>query len=166
MTEHDLEVMRHCVKRYLGHMKHYYDDVREIELRIKSIENRLGILGVSFDKVNVSTSSEGDKIGSGLADIQELREELKDRLTAYELLFQEAQDICQPRYVGRYAMWLHEVESREWEYVGRIIGYSERQTRTVADGGVVEIYELMPEEYRRYSIPDAIERLPSIAVDN
>lgn len=156
MTEHDFEVMRECVKVYLSHMRSYWDDVREIELRIRSIRNRLDIMGVAYDKISVSTSTSGDTIGEGIATLEDLAGELEDRVTTYERLFQEAQDICQPRYVGRYAMWLHEVEGREWAYVGRIIGYEERQARRIADGGVREIYELMPREYQSQAIPAAM----------
>lgn len=156
MTEHDLEVMRLCVKQYLGHMKHYYDDLREIEIRIRTIETRLGLLGVSYDGISVSVSIDGDQIGERLAEIYELRAELLDRMTAYERLFQDAQDICQPHHVGRYAVWLHEVEGRDWAYVGRIIGYEERQARRIADGGIREIYELMPREYQSQALPNAL----------
>lgn len=156
MTEHDLDVMRFCVKSYLSHMRLIKDDIREIEIRIREIKDRLGVMAVDYSKDAVSTSSDGDRIGEAIAHIEELQEELSVRIINYQNLLADAQDMCQPHYVGRYAMWLHEVEQREWEYVGRIIGYSERQTRTIAEGGLREIYELMPEEYRRYSIPNAL----------
>lgn len=156
MVEHDLEVMRFCVKSYLSHMRLIKDDIREIELRIKEIKERLGIMAVDYSKDNVSTSSDGDAIGKAIAKIEELRSELSSRIINYQSLLAEAQDLCQPHYVGRYAVWLHEVEQKTWTYVARCIGYSESRTYDIAEAGIREIYYAMPEEYRRYSIPNAL----------
>lgn len=155
LTEHDFEVIKGCVKKYLSHARHYKQDIEQIMMRIRSIEGRLDILGIAYDKTKVATSTEGDQIGEALGEIQELREELYDRMERYEMLFQEANDICQPREVCRYALWLHEVEGIDWVYVGQIIGYEERQARRKADEGYREIYSLMPREYQSNSIPDA-----------
>lgn len=156
MVEHDIEVMRICVKAYLNHMRFINDDIREIEIKIRQTKDRLDLMGVAYDKVSVSTSTIGDSIGEGIATLEQLTQEWAERIKKYEKLLDQAKSMCLPHYVGRYAMWLHEVECREWEYVGRIIGYSERQTRTIAESGMKEIYVLMPEEYRRYSIPNAM----------
>lgn len=155
MTEHDFEVMRICVKAYLHHMRHIDDDIREIKLRIEQVKDRMKVCGIDYSKITVTTSTEGDTIGASIALLQELKSEFDDRIIHYQKLYEDAKDLCQPHFVGRYAIWMHEVERREWEYVGRVIGYEERQARRIADGGIRELYELMPEEYRRYSIPNA-----------
>lgn len=156
MVEHDFEVMRICVKSYLSHMRLIKDDIRELELRIREIKERLGVLAVDYSKENVSVSSDGDSIGKAIAKIEELQNELSERILNYQKLLANAQDLCQPHYLGRYAMWLHEVEQKTWTYVARCIGYSESRTYDIAEAGIREIYYEMPEEYRRYSIPNAL----------
>lgn len=156
MVEHDFEVMRICVKSYLSHMRLIKDDMREIQLRIRDIKDRLDVMAVDYSKDSVSSSSDGDTIGTAIARIEELQQELSDRIINYQKLLSDAQDMCQPHFVGRYAMWLHEVEQKTWTYVARCIGYSESRTYDIAEAGIREIYYEMPEEYRRYSIPNAL----------
>lgn len=156
MVEHHYEVMRICVKSYLSHMRLIKDDIREIEIRIREIRDRLGIMAIDYSKDNVMSSTEGDTIGAAVAKIEELQKELSERILNYQHLLTEAQDMCQPHYVGRYAMWLHEVEQKTWTYVARCIGYSESRTYDIAEAGIKEIYYEMPEEYRRHSIPNAL----------
>lgn len=155
MADHDIETVKHCVNAYLRHMRHINDDIREVEMAIMDIENKMGLLGVSFDKPGVTASADGDKIGACLARLEELKDELACRINAYYGLYDQARLICQPRFVGRYALWLNKVEGKTWAYVGRMIGYTERHARTVAEGGYRDIYDEMPEEYRRYTIPNA-----------
>lgn len=156
MVEHDLNVMRICVKAYLSHMRLIKDDMREITLRIKEIEERLDVMAVDYSKDLVSSSLSNDQMGEAIARIDELKSELSARINNYQQLLFDAQDICQPHFVGRYAMWLHEVEQKTWTYVARVIGYSESRTYDIAEAGIREIYAEMPEEYRRHSIPNAL----------
>ena len=155
MAEHDIEVMRVCVKAYLSHMRHINEDIREIELRINQIKERVDLMGIAYDRVVVSTSTQGDSIGEAVATLDELKQELADRIKSYQRLFEEARDMCQRHYVGRWSLWMHEVEGKKWSHIAKLIGYSESRTYDIAEGGLREIYDLMPEEYRRYSIPNA-----------
>lgn len=156
MPEHDLEVMRICVKAYLSHMRLIKDDIREIEIRIREIKERLGVMAVDYSKDMVSTTTPNDQMGAAIARIEELQAELSARIINYQRLLADAQDMCQPHYVGRYAVWLHEVEQKTWAYVARYIGYSESRTYDIAEAGIREIYHEMPEEYRRHAIPNAL----------
>lgn len=150
---HDIYVIRTAVARYLKHIKTMDDEIREIESRIRDIRSRLEGMGVSLDGGRACGQS--DKMGDGVARIMELEAEWSDRVVACHAEFNAARDMCDPHHVGRWAMWMHVVEGRTWAYVGRVIGYGERQARTIADGGARELYYLMPEQFRRDAFPNA-----------
>lgn len=156
--EHSFDVQCHCVKMYLQHMRYIHNDIAYIKDRIQDIQNSLILTGVDFDKHGSCPSSSPDKIPDGLIRLNELREELKDRLVSYAYLLEEARDLCEPHNIARWALWLHYVDGKDWASTGKIIGYSERYTRSIADAGIRELYMLMPEEYRRYTIPNAAPR--------
>lgn len=149
--------MKQCVYTYLSHIRSIYKDIREIEIRIRQIEDRIKFLGgVDYSKITVSTSTDGDAIGEALVTLDELRGELADRILKYQKLYEDAKDLCQPRYLGRYILWLRNVDKMPWIYVAQIVGYEVRQAQRIADGGIRELYDLMPREYQAQSIPDAM----------
>lgn len=153
--DHDFEVQRHCVTMYLQHMRYIHDDINYIKGRIEDIQNSLILTGVDFDKVGSCPSSSPDKIPEGLIRLNEMREELKNRLASYGLLLEKARDLCEPHYIARRALWLHYVEGMDWACVANSLGYSQPHIYAIRKAGICEIYELMPEEYRRYTIPNA-----------
>lgn len=157
MVEHHYETMKHCVYTYLSHIRTIYKDIREIEIRINQIRDRVRFLaGVDYSKITVSTSTDGDTIGEALATLDELQNELAERIIRYEHLYQDAKDLCAPRYMGRYILWLRNVDKLPWIYVAQIVGYEVRQAQRIAEGGIRELYVLMPREYQSQSIPDAL----------
>ena len=154
--DHDIFVMRACVASYLRHIKTMDDEIREIESRIRDVRARLVSMGASFECSR--SGGCGDRLGKGVARIMELEAEWSDRVSACYEEIAAAQDMCDPHHVGRWAMWMH--------VVGRVIGYSERQARTIGDAGARDLYRLIPETFRRDEFPNAapIETLPPIAV--
>lgn len=162
--DHDIFVMRACVASYLRYIKTMDDEIREIESRIRDVRSRLVSMGASFE--GSRSGGCGDRLGEGVARIMELEAEWSDRVSACYAEIAAAQDMCDPHHVGRWAMWMHVVEGRTWAYVGRVIGYSERQARTIGDAGARDLYRLIPETFRRDEFPNAapIETLPPIAV--
>lgn len=151
--EHDMYVMRACVTAWLDHIRRADAEIRELEARISDVRERLDGLGASID--GAGGGSGGDRMADGVARIAELEDEWSARVSACYEEIERARDMCSPRHVGRYAMWLHVVEGRTWAYVGRVIGYSERQAKRIADGGARDLYALIPEEFRRDAFPNA-----------
>ena len=50
---------------------------------------------------------------------------------------------------------MHEVERMTWARIGFALGYSVAQVKRMADRGIMELYYMMPEEWRRDPIPNA-----------
>lgn len=153
--EHNFYVQKICVKNYLHHMRFIDNDFKALEGRIASIENQLTLMGVSFDKIGYTSLSEGDKMGSGLIDLLEARDKLAERNARYRRYYEQACDLCEPHNLYRYALWLHYVDGHNWDTVGSKLGYSESHIKFLAAKGITELYSLMPEEYRRYTLPNA-----------
>lgn len=155
MVVHDIHTKRICVQAYLTYISTIDEQIRELEIRIRDIRQRLDLMGVSFDGDSVTTTG-GDRIADTVARIIDSEQEWCDRINLYHDEIQRVRDWCMPCHVGRWAMWLYTVERRSWAYVARIIGYSVRHTKRLADKGACELYELIPEQWRRDAIPNAM----------
>ncbi len=153
MQDHDIHVMRECVTNYLKHVGRIESDIKQLETRIEDLRESMRGLAI-----NLGTSrgcSVSDRMADGVAKIIEYEREWNDRIVNDYDEFNAVRDMCDVHHVGRYAMWMRVVEGRTWEYIGSKIGYCERHARTIADGGVRELYPLIPEEYRRSTFPNA-----------
>lgn len=153
--EHSLEVIRICVRAYMRHIRMINDDVRVIAERISEIRTTVELTGVSFDSQG-SASSTGDKMADGVARLVQMSEEFSLAIDRLDSEYKTAFLWCQPENVGCYAVWLHDVEGMQWRIVGELTGYSEKHIPRIADKGYRELYDLIPEEYRRSSIPNAL----------
>ena len=154
-TRDTLELKRHCVYAYMEHIRSIPDDIREIEQQIKEIEASIDIRS-SVAAGGGTTTPAGDKIGSGIAILEDKLERWDVMIKNLYVERDHVRSLCLPTYKGRYALWLHKVEAKSWPYVARILGYSERQAKRFAEQGIIELYRLMPEEWRRYTIPNAL----------
>lgn len=155
--EHNFQVQKLCVERYLIKMRFIADDFSFIASRISEIEAHLTLLGVSFDKVgSMPTTSDGDKLGSGLIDLFEARERLLEKNSLYRAEYEQACNLCEPHNRPLWALWLHYVQGKDWNVVAKILNYSERNIHYLANEGIQKLYPLMPEDYRRYTIPNAL----------
>lgn len=155
--EHAIEVQRICVKAWLREICCIHDEMNGYLMQIKEIRDHVQLTGVSYEGEGGGGSSTGDAIPKAVIRLVELEKELDDRVTAYREEYMRVFDICSPRYIGRHAVWLHEVERLRWEDVGKRIGYSTVHTKRIADGGVRDLYNLIPEKFRCSAIPDAID---------
>lgn len=152
--KHNLEVQRICVRAYLLHIRQLDTEMRDIENRVTELRSRLEPMGVSFDK-NGSISGVTDTMADGIIKLQELQAKWNQKVIENHDEIQYARDMCSPQYLGRHILWLHYVCRAPWSQIGRIVGYSERQARNIAIGGIPEIYELMPKQWQTISIPNA-----------
>lgn len=149
-----LEVMKYCVRAWLDDVKQRTIVIEDVSERIRRIESALRLRGVRFDKIGASAPTDST-VSDGLIRLQELRAEWSDRVEECTGVFREAYNLCGPEYPNRYVVWLHDYEGMKWEKVGERVNYSEPQARRIAKIGYREIYEVMPEEWRRAPIPDA-----------
>lgn len=152
--EHNIEVMRHCVKAWLYDVKQKEVAVEDVSERIRRIEAAMALRGIRFDKIG-SSSPTDSTISDGLARLQELRAEWSDRVEVCTAYFREAYNLCNPEYPNRYVVWLHDYEDMTWDEVAEKVNYSKAQTRRIAKLGYEEIYYVMPAEWQSLPIPDA-----------
>lgn len=156
--EHAFDVQRHCVIRFLEHVKLIDEDITHTRERITELEQMLTLSGVSFDKVGSAPSTSGDKIPDGIIKLMDKRDELTTKLTLHFETLDLAHELCQPSNRPRWCLWLHYVKGYDWASVGRMLNYSERHVRLMSCTGIRELYPLIPEVYRRYTIPNAAPR--------
>lgn len=153
---HDLQVMRHCVNAYLSHMRHINAEIREIEEKIAEVHDMaVGLMGVDYSRDSVAVCAEGDKIGDAVAKIEALREELADRINANYDLYQEAEKLCALPCLGRHILWLNRVKRKTYVEIASIFNYDPDYICQLANGGIPDLYDAMPEQYRRDTIPNA-----------
>lgn len=150
---HSYETMKICVEAYLRYVRGIDETLSVIAEDIARLEARLELLGVSFE--TSGTVGEHDALPDGLAKAAELRDEWAGAITRHADELAEARRLCLPVHERRRALWLHVVERRTWDATARMMGYSVRQTRRMADEGIRELYALMPERWRREPIPNA-----------
>lgn len=151
---HDYEVMRYCVTDYMRYVRSLGETMRAIESDIAYQQARLNLMGVSYESVGCSGPSR-DALPDGICKLLELRDRWSDEYAHCADDLEYARVLCKPGNVNRRAVWLHEVERMTWADVGMEIGYGERQAKRLAERGFIELYYMIPEEWRRDPIPNA-----------
>lgn len=154
--DHHPEVIKHCSKAYL-------DYIRSLNLRIQtlqeSIERQRALMlpsGIAYSE-SVSQSTQGDTIEQGiikLADLittycTELAEYVEQEMIAHRVF----ESLSKPEYTA--AMTKYYLQGKSWEQVCVEMGYSWQGMMTLRKKAIQEVYGLMPEEWRRYTIPKA-----------
>lgn len=158
MASHDPEVIAHCVRAYMTHIRRADDQIREIERQIRDLRARLEGLGCPMGKEGGGRSPLSDKMADGVASLIELEERWGERIAGTLADVDQCREICDPAHVWRWALYMHLVEGRTWAYAARVVGYAEATVKLHAPDAMREVYYLMPERFRRDSIPNAMPR--------
>lgn len=153
MQEHDFETMRHCAYAYLRHIRAAIGEIDEIERQMAKQQASLALMGITYDVGRGSSSA--DKIPDGIAKVFELRDRWSEAYARLAGDIEHARALCSSEHTSRRMLWLHVVEGRTWQQVSASMGYSTRHAIRMAENGTVGLYYAMPEEWRRYSIPNA-----------
>lgn len=152
--------MKHCVESYLAHIRALIWSIDDAETRVARCASRLHLLGVDPAKGATPAAPAlehgDDAISESIMRLQELRCELAAELAHGAGEIDQAQRICSRRYPTRYLLWLHYVQGMTWSKAARALGYSESHAKhKIASAGIMEVYGLMPERWRRDPIPNA-----------
>lgn len=158
---HDFEVIKYCVTDYLSYIRSIEATMRAIESDIAYQNARLNLMGISYEGCGGGSSNK-DALPDGVAKLMELREKWSDEYAHCADDLEYARELFHERHVNRRIVWLYIPNKTSWEQVASKVGYSSRQTRRKHDVGMTEVYYLMPEVWRRDSIPNAIERCPTM----
>lgn len=157
MVEHDANVMRHCVKYYLDQMRFINQNVAFIREQISDLEETIsGLFGINYEKDRIQVSPEGDKIGTAIIRLEELRSQLADAIADSYERYHEARNLCQLPHLGRHILWLNRVEGLTYDEISERLNYSRDYVYELSRGGYIDLYYVMPEEIRREAIPNAL----------
>lgn len=152
--DHDDGVMAFCVDAYMGYVRGLALSIEDIEDEVSQHEQSLSLMGVDYSRGG-SAGAKADKLPDGVAKLLELRERLsaEHARCANDLAYARA--LCRGSEDMR-AVWLHKVERASYAEVGRILGCSAMTARRRVAAGERMVYATMPEEWRRYAIPNAM----------
>lgn len=150
---HSYEVQKYCVEEYLRYVRSLEATMEAIESDIAKQNARLDLMGISYGGIGSTPSC--DAMPEGLIKLFELRDRWSEEYSTYSHDLEYARELCRPIYENRYMLWVHYVEGKTWSQVARATCFSERQVRNKGMSGIVELYYVMPEEWRRYAIPNA-----------
>lgn len=153
LLSHDYEVMKYCVEDYLRFVRSLDATMEALEEDIAKQTARLNLMGVSLD--GGGGGCPHDALPEGIVKLMELRAKWSDEYAHCADDLEYARELCKPSNVNRRIVWLHRVCRMTWEVVGREVGYSAQHARRLSERGIVELYYMMPEEWRRDPIPNA-----------
>lgn len=150
----DFEVIRYCTECYLKEVKTSRDRLLR-SLDAFSLNKSNHIRGVDYSCFKTHSVAFGEfESDRFLAKKQKAEENLTDRLyESWELLGNfkttinnlECGDI----------IWSHYIEGQSMRNIAKIRGISKSEAFRRRDKALAELYRLMPEEYRRYTVPNA-----------
>lgn len=158
--QHDIEVMKICVKAWLGEIHDYYVSITQDEEALANIRARVDIQSTKITDMPHATSTDpDDKLTETLSLQSELEQSWRDKMALHYPDIEQAYLLCyDPPNLGREVCWEKYVQKITWREIAIKHSYSDRRIRYIADDGIRGLYDEMPEQYRRYSIPNAMPK--------
>lgn len=153
---HSEEVKRICAERYLEYVEDLESRIDSVAACIQKQKDRLDVMGVSYDCMQ-SNGSSRDTLPDGIVKLMELVDKASTDLVEYK----EQRDIAVatidklPSLPMRKAMRMHYLDGLSWVDVERVMFYSHSGLMHLRKRAMVDIYDAMPEEWRR-SLPKAV----------
>lgn len=154
--EHDQEVRRICATAYLEH-------VRSLKLRIDAIAEQIEplreMVGTTMDcRERVSKTPNHKSLEESVIRLQELIADYCTEMAEFVDEQRSAHDvICRLSKPERArALAGYYVNGKSWEMLCVEMGYSWQGMMSLRKRAVDEVYDLMPEQWRRDAIPNAM----------
>lgn len=155
--QHHLEVKLICVNDYLCYIKKLN---KRIETLKESIDRQKSLMlpaGIDYSEL-VAASSSGDALENGVIKLQELIKEYCTELAEYveqqQIAYNVFKKLSNPK--GTEALTKYYLQGKTWEKVCVEMAYSYRGMMKLKKAAELEVYDYMPEQWRRYSIPNSI----------
>ena len=144
------EVVRHCTEAYIADMKGIYNEIERVNERIETLSEPLK--GVDYSKMlGISSSCKGER----LTNLIDALESLEQSITSIEQEFNYFTALLDTLEFGAY-IWQHYFYGLSWN----VIALREQVTRMAIwkrkEQTLRDLYSIMPEQYRRFTIPNAI----------
>lgn len=153
--KHGPEVRRICATAYLDH-------VRSLRMRIDALQEEIEplreMVGTAMDyRERVSGSPNPKAFEDAVIKLQDLIADYCTEMAEFvdELLVARSvvRGLSRPGY--RTAIELHYIDGTPWTIVCEVMGYTKDGMMTLRRKAVDEVYDLMPEQWRREPIPNA-----------
>lgn len=146
------EVMKLCVS-------FYFEDIRGAQNELERVCERFLKLDELLRGIDYSR-----KLGVDVSSSNSATDDMIARLEAYEaytdVYIQVSDKIKQARRLvtsveGGALLWAHYIDGVKWNVLALRERVDRRTIYRHRDNAIAELYCLMPEEYRRYAIPNA-----------
>lgn len=154
--EHADEVMTLCVDAYMCHVRGMRVAIEDMEMEIADHEQSLALMGVDYSRSGGGKPT-SDKLPDGIAKLLALRDRLAEQHARCSMEIAYARQLCRGNEDLR-ALWMHEVDRSTYSEVGRVLGCSAMTARRRVGQGRRLMYMMMPEQWRRDAIPNAMPR--------
>ena len=152
---HDYEVMAFCADAYLRYVRSLKSAMEDIEREVEEHARGIELAGFDPARCGGGRGASADKLPDGVIRLIELRERLSEEHARCAGDLAHARDLC--RFdEDRRALWLSRVERLPYSEIARRMGCSKRTVRRMVAHGLASLYGLMPEEWRRYAVPNAL----------
>lgn len=155
--EHDPNVIRECALAYLAEARRCRESLRWSREELSEAEENMDAVQSSM-KIGCEIDAQRfrDKTHEAYSVLVEAREKYVEQILECFSFLAESRSVCDLSDPERRACWVHWVEGKPWAEVAALVGYSVGHIKTnVVPHGLAKIYKRMPEQYRRYTIPDA-----------
>ena len=144
---HDIEVKRECVAAYLGHIRELDEERMKLEETMQRLESSLSLGAIRYSDMPKAHDGD-DKLAEGVAKLLELRAQWASiALDAYRE-HGVAMAYCFAT-IPRRICWMYYEEHTQIKTIAIRMTYDRKTIMRKRDAGVEEIYEWMPEEWRR-----------------
>ena len=145
-----IDVVRHCTEAYIADMKGIYSEIERVNERIETLSEPLK--GVDYSKMlGVSSSCKGER----LTDLIDALESLERSITSIEQEFNYFTALLDTLEFGAY-IWQHYFYGLSWNVIALRECINKRTCWARRDATLRALYAIMPEQYRRFTIPNAI----------
>lgn len=154
--EHNPEVKRICAEEYLNYIRSLTIRTQTLQSQIDQQRALLEPSGIAYSE-GVSSSPATDTLEQGVIALNGLIAEYCTQLAEYveqqRIAYKVLSDLPKPEH--SQALIAYYVQGKTWEEVCVMMGYSWHGMMKLRRRAVVSVYDFMPEEYRRYTIPKA-----------
>jgi len=156
MRDTSREYKRIIVAGYLDYIAGIDEAVSRLDESIRRTEAALTLGAVRYRDMPGNPNTDPDGIPEGIAKLEELKDRWEGDASQMAAEWASMLDFCMES-TPRRICWLHYVDGLTWGRVARKVRYEERQVRRLAWQGIDEIYNVVPEAFRRFAIPKAQE---------
>jgi hypothetical protein len=153
---HSADVRVICAAEYLKHIRSIGHRIAAIREEIDEQRSFVELTGISLNE-RVSTASSIDKQERAVIELRELIDDYVNELLIYVEEQKDAHSRLQKMENTIYSQVLtkYYLVGKSWEQICVEMSYSWQGLMTLRRKALQAFYDYIPEEYRRYTIPNA-----------